>query len=277
MPRFASLLLGTARAAVVAATAATAVLAGPSALAQMPLGATADAAVDAASGAAVDGASKPQAAVYGSTHVEAVLSEALARYVTVGRLQMELDSRAIELRAPQGAGGLTVENVYYNPIQGRFAAEIVIADTRPAVRLPVSGRAYGVVQVPVLARRVVPGDIIGAGDVDWQDVRTDQTGSDIAATDAQLIGMTPKRGVPVNMPVRLRDLQSPRVVDKGALVTITLVTANITLSAQGKALQDGGKGDVIRVVNTQSNRIVEATVAGPNIVAVAKPGVIAMK
>ncbi|MCW2236357.1 flagellar basal body P-ring formation chaperone FlgA [Azospirillum canadense] len=261
MPRFASLLLGTARAAVFAAT----VLAGPSALAQMP------------SDAMVGETQKPQAAVYGPTHVEAVLSEALARYITVGRLQMELDSRAIEMRAPQGAGGLTVENLYYNPIQGRFAAEIVITDTRPAVRLPVAGRAFGVVQVPVLARRVVPGDIIGAADVDWQDVRTDQTGSDIAATDAQLIGMTPKRGVPVNMPVRLRDLQSPRLIDKGALVTITLVTANITLSAQGKALQDGGKGDVIRVVNTQSNRIVEATVAGPNIVAVAKPGVIAMK
>ncbi|MNF12653.1 flagellar basal body P-ring biosynthesis protein FlgA [compost metagenome] len=64
-------------------------------------------------------------------------------------------------------------------------------------------------------------------------------------------------------------------MDKGSLVTITLATENLTLSVQGKALQDGGRGDVIRVVNTQSNRILEATVAGPSIVAVAKPGVIA--
>ena len=161
------------------------------------------------------------------------------------------------------------------PRSGRFAAEIIIQDTRPTVRLPVSGRAYGVVQVPVLSRRIAPGDTITASDIDWQDVRAEQTGSDIAATDAQLIGMTPKRGVPVSQPVRLRDLQSPRLIDKGALVTITLATANLSLSVQGKALQDGGKGDVIRVVNTQSNRVVEATVAGPNLVAVAKPGVTA--
>jgi len=220
-------------------------------------------------------AAEPPAIVYGTTHVEAALADALARHITVGRLQLDLDNRAVELRAPQGAGSLTVENLYYSPVQGRFAAEIVVADTRPAVRLPVSGRAFGMVQVPVLARRIAPGDAISAGDIEWQDIRAEQTGSDIAATDAQLIGMTPKRGVPVNQPVRLRDLQSPRMIDKGALVTITLSTPNMTLSAQGKALQDGGKGDVIRVVNTQSNRVVEATVAGPNLVAVAKPGVTA--
>jgi flagella basal body P-ring formation protein FlgA len=211
--------------------------------------------------------------VYGMPHVEAVLSDALSRVVTVGRLQMELDSRAVELRAPQGAGGLAVENLYYSPVQGRFAAEIVVTGSQ--IRLPVSGRAFGVVQIPVLSRRIIPGDVIGPGDIDWQDVRADQTTSDTAATDAQLIGMTPRRGVSTNQPVRLRDLQSPRMIDKGSLVTITLSTPSMTLTTQGKALQDGGKGEVIRVVNTQSNRIVEATVAGPNVVAVAKPGTIA--
>lgn len=221
-------------------------------------------------GAGVD--APPPAVVYGMPHVEAVLSDALSHMVTIGRLQMELDTRAVELRAPQGAGGLTVENLYYSPVQGRFAAEIVVSNTQPTVRLPVAGRAFGVVQVPVLSRRVMPGDVIGPADVDWVDVRADQTSSDTAATDAQLIGMTPKRGVSTNQPVRLRDLQSPRMIDKGALVTITLATDSLSLTTQGKALQDGGRGDVIRVVNTQSNRIVEATVAGPNIVAVAKPG-----
>ncbi len=237
---------------------------------------TAPVAAKAATVAAVPAAGMAAPApdvVYGMPHVEAVLSDALSRVITAGRLQMELDNRAVELRAPQGAGGLAVENLYYSPVQGRFAAEIVVTGSQ--VRLPVSGRAFGVVQIPVLSRRVLPGDIIGPGDVDWQDMRAVQTTSDTAASDAQLIGMTPKRGVSTNQPVRLRDLQSPRMVDKGAMVTITLQTPSMTLTTQGKALQDGGKGEVIRVVNTQSNRIVEATVAGPNVVAVAKPGTIA--
>ncbi len=214
-------------------------------------------------------AAEPPAVVYGITHVEAALSGALARYITNGTLHLELDNRTTELRVPAGqepSGGLVVENVYYSPIQARFAAEIVVPGT--SIRQPVSGRAYGAVQMPVLNHRVMPGDIVASSDVDWIEIRADQAGSDMATSETQLIGMTPKRGVPVNQPVRIRDLQSPRLVDKGSLVTITLHNGNLVLSTQGKALQDGGRGDVIRVTNTQSNRVVETIVTGPNQVAI---------
>lgn len=242
-------MIRTAATAIVLGTLGLAILAGPAVSAE------------------------PPAATYGATHAEAALSEALARHITIGRMRLDLDNRAIELRVPAGQtprGGLTVENVYYSPVQARFAAELVVPGT--SVRLPVSGRAYGTVDVPVLTHRVLPGDTIAAGDVDWVELRADQAGTDVAASEAQLIGMTPKRGIPVNQPVRVRDLQSPRVVDKGTLVTIVLESANISLSAQGKALQEGGKGDVIRVVNTQSNRIVEAVISGPGRVTVGRPG-----
>ncbi|PWC40841.1 flagellar basal body P-ring formation chaperone FlgA [Azospirillum sp. TSO22-1] len=214
-----------------------------------------------------------QSLVYGATHAEAALGEALARHITIGRMRLEIDNRAAELRVPAGqtpTGAPRVENLYYNPVQARFAAELVVPGT--TARLPVSGRAYGTVDVPVLSHRVSPGDTIAAGDVDWVELRADQAGTDVAATEAQLIGMTPKRGIPVNQPVRIRDLQSPRIVDKGSLVTITLETGSMSLSTQGKALQEGGKGDVIRVVNTASNRIVEAVVSGPSRVSVGRPG-----
>lgn len=249
MIRTAPLLLGTALVLATVALPATAQVAG----AQVPAAQT--------------------VATYGQDHAEAVLGRELSRQITAGRLRIEFDNRAVELRAPAGAGSLTAENVYYNPVSGRFAAELVVPGTKPAVRLPVAGRAYGVVEVPVLNRRIGTGDTISAQDIAWVEMRADQAGSDVAASESDLVGMTPKRGVPVNQPVRLRDIQSPRLIDKGALVTITLSTPSMSLSAQGKALQDGGRGDVIRVVNTQSNRIVEATVAGPNLVAVAKPGV----
>ena len=223
-------------------------------------------------------AAETPAIVYGATHAEAALTEALAGQIAIGRIHLELDNRAIALRAAgedSPTGSLRVENLYYNPVGGRFAAELVVAGT--SARLPVAGRAYGMVEVPVLARRVMPGDLITAEDVAWVEVRAEHAGSDVAAAEPQVVGMTPKRGVPVNQPIRLRDIQSPRLIDRGALVTITLSTPTLSLSAQGKALQDGGKGDVIRVVNTQSNRIVEATVAGPNLVAVAKPGATIVK
>jgi flagella basal body P-ring formation protein FlgA len=38
------------------------------------------------------------------------------------------------------------------------------------------------------------------------------------------------------------------------------------LTAQGKALEDGGMGAAIRIANTKSGRVVEAVVTGPNLV-----------
>lgn len=209
---------------------------------------------------------------YSLPHIEAVLSEALAQHVPIGRLNIEFDNRGLELHAPSDWGSLTVQNLYFNNINGRFAAELVVPGPSRAMRMPISGRAYGVVHAPVLNRRIAPGDAITAADISWQEVRADQLGGDVAAAESQIVGMTPKRGVPVQTPVRMRDLQTPRVVAKGALVTVTFQTPRISLTAQGKSLEEGGVGDVIRIVNTQSNRIVQATVAGPNLVAVAKPG-----
>lgn len=210
---------------------------------------------------------------YTLPHIEAALNQALAQYVPVGRMQIEYDNRGVELLAPADWGPLTVQNVFFNNINGRFAAELVVAGPSRSLRVPVAGRAYGVVRAPVLTRRVSPGEIIAAADVDWQEVRADQMTGEMAADERQLIGMTPKRGVPIQTPVRLRELQSQRVVAKGALVTITFQTARIALTAQGKAMEDGGMSDVIRVTNTQSGRVIQTTVVGPNLVAVAKPGV----
>lgn len=209
---------------------------------------------------------------YSLAHIEAALEKALTPHITQGRLQIEYDNRSIELHAPSDWGSLSVQNLYYSAVNGRFAAELVVPGPNRALRMPVSGRAYGIVRTPVLNRRVTPGDAITAGDVDWLEVRADQTGSDIAFTESQLIGMTPRRGIALQTPVKVRDLQSPRVVAKGALVTVTFQNSRISLTTQARALEEGGVGDAIRVLNTQSNRTVHVTVAGPNLVTVAKPG-----
>src|SRR4051794_25030171 len=79
-----------------------------------------------------------------------------------------------------------------------------------------------------------------------------------------------------NNPGGAPGLQQPQVVTKGSLVTMVLQQRSMTLTAQGKALEAGADGQVIRVVNTMSNRTVEAVVTGPNQVSVAKPGSIAL-
>ena len=126
--------------------------------------------------------------------------------------------------------------------------------------------------MPVLNRRVNAGEIISRADIGWIEVNANQISGNLAASEADLINRTPRRSLAINTPVYLYEVQQPRLVTRGQLVTMVLRTRNMTLTTQGKATQDGAAGEVIRVVNTQSNRTVDATVLSANEVTVFVPG-----
>lgn len=210
---------------------------------------------------------------YGPDHIIALATEALAPKITRGEIRVELDNPNAELRVPQGSAAPSLERFYYNPVNGRFAAEFVVATASGPARLPVAGTARGWTEIPVLNRRLSVGEVVGEGDISLMEIRVDQVDADTVDRPESLLGREINRVVPINVAVHSRDVRSPRLVEKGALVTIVLSTPRLTLSAQGRAQQDGSKGEVIRVMNTQSNRVVEVTVVGFNQVAAAKPGV----
>ena len=54
-------------------------------------------------------------------------------------------------------------------------------------------------------------------------------------------------------------------------MTINLTTPVMQLTAQGKALQAGSKGDTIQITNVQSKQTIEARVTGINDVTVILP------
>jgi flagella basal body P-ring formation protein FlgA len=83
------------------------------------------------------------------------------------------------------------------------------------------------------------------------------------------VGKTPRHALRPGEPVHASDVEVPLVVHRGSLVTILLETRALRLSAEGKAMDDGGMGAVIRVANTKSSRVIDAVVAGPGTVTVA--------
>ena len=58
------------------------------------------------------------------------------------------------------------------------------------------------------------------------------------------------------------------MVTKGKTVTLSFVKGGSMLSAQGKSLENGGLGDTVRVLNTQSKSVVQGTVAGPETIVI---------
>ncbi len=68
------------------------------------------------------------------------------------------------------------------------------------------------------------------------------------------------------------DVRAPLLVRKGDFVTMIYDTPAMRLTATGRALTNGSKGDSVRVLNTSTNKTIEAIADGPNEVLVVVAG-----
>jgi len=194
-------------------------------------------------------------------------------------MQVELSNRMLRIHVPgNSTATVAVEDVAYDPRTRRFIAIVAApADDPAARRIRVTGRVHRVIDVPVLTRRVLAGEVIRARDVKRIAMRSDRLQRDTIQDPVDLIGKSPRRGLRTGVPVRVSDVRLPVLVPRRSLVTIVYLVRSMSLTAQGRALEDGGAGDTVRVTNTQSNTVVQAVVTGANRVSVQPAGPIAMK
>ncbi|MBT3765971.1 MAG: flagellar basal body P-ring formation protein FlgA [Rhodospirillaceae bacterium] len=178
--------------------------------------------------------------------------------------KVELSNRLMRIHV---AGGLSatikVEDVIFEPRMKRFTAVLVATgSSTKAQRTRVTGRVHKILDVPVLSSRLKPGDIIRKHHVKWIKVRAERLQRDIILNEAGLVGMASKRGLLAETPLRNSDVRRPILVAKNSLVTLELAMPFMNLTAQGKALEDGARGDTVRIHNSRSKNIVEGVVVG---------------
>jgi len=201
----------------------------------------------------------------------AELSKQLAAKLpsTLPLRRVELDAQ-FRLFVPVGMSTeIQLEKVNMTPETGRFSAEVRVAsDDGESAPVRVSGRIVGLITVPVLARPMMPGEVVRPEDITTADFRTDQIQPGGVMDPHEMIGETPRHPLHASQPLRAGDLQMPVLIKRNDLVLIVLERPGLYLTAEGRALEDGGKGMVIRVTNTQSKRTIDATVLGVDQVAV---------
>lgn len=208
----------------------------------------------------------------GSGAIEAALQGKLAEALPGRKFEMQLHDRSLALHLPEGAGAdIAVSSLKYDLARGEFHAQVAAGAGESALRRAVSGRIFPVTSVPVLLNPLHQGDVISERDIDYIDVRTGDLGANVIADAQKLVGMSPRRGLQPLKPLTASDIVPPVVVKKGDIVTMTLQSASLSLTVQGKALESGAAGETVRVLNTASGQAVEAVVTGPRAAAVRAP------
>ncbi len=193
--------------------------------------------------------------------IKALLEESL--FVETGEVFfVRLSNSRLTLAAPLDSfGGPELISFDHDAGSGMIRAEIAAYPGGTPVR--VAGRAEQVVDVPVLGRAMGAGTVINADDISWVQMPVNRVNAQVLIDPESLIGMAARRPLRADTPLRGFDVEAPTVIARGEIVNLVFQSGPLTLAARARALEDGAAGELIRFVNLQSNRTVEAVADGP--------------
>lgn len=192
--------------------------------------------------------------------VERLLADTLAdgpgevQSVRIDRLDPRLRLRAC-------TGELDAALPRSQPSAGRLTVAVRCHEPAPwRVYVPV--QVVRMVEVVVLERTLPRGTPLAVDDLTT--ARRDVAGlrGTYYADMQALVGLETTRRLAAGEVVTARHVAAPLLVRRGHAVTLEAAGGGIAVRVTGRALEDGGEGDPVRVRNTRSERVVEGRVVG---------------
>ena len=192
--------------------------------------------------------------------IKDAISIALEKEGLTGAYDLDFVGAKPEIILPHNIdAAIEIEAASYNTSRQTFSATVRTSDNQLK---QFTGIAYPLVEIPVLKSPLARGDVITRNMVTELKVRADYVTEKIVVQPNDLIGMTPRRIIRANAAIDVADLDKPIMVKRGDLVTMELKNGPISITAIAKAMENGTKGDVIRLINVDSKRTLDARVTG---------------
>lgn len=165
-----------------------------------------------------------------------------------------------------------VDNLNVDKAHSSWKATLLFkAGGRNLAPVNLSGTYDEVVDVPVLKRQVRSGEVITAEDIEFSKQVIRFLTSNTVRDEKDLIGKSPKRVISEDRPIRQNEIANPAILTKGARVALVFRSQNLEIRTLGEAMENGAKGDVIRVKNLNSKAVVEGVVETSDVIQVTSP------
>lgn len=142
-------------------------------------------------------------------------------------------------------------------------------DSRKIRRVPISSRVSITRDVLRAVKRIRRGDLIEGADVSRGRETTMRRNDDILVDPEEVVGKRAARGIRSGSTLTAAMVEDPPVVERGSAVVILAENETLRITTRGEALEDGRRGDRIRVKNLQSGKEFVSTVKATGWVTVA--------
>ena len=209
--------------------------------------------------------------------IESRITQALAgrqRNADASNFTLAFDNAPRTIHIEPGAD-LRIARLAFDSRSGRFDALFERAGTQRAP-LRFTGTFAETFEAAALARPLAANEVVRTADITIVRRPKTEFAANIITTAEQAVGLAARRAMRPGEVLRQTDLAKPEVVARNDNVTITFQVPGITLTMRGKALEGGAQGDTISVMNAQSKRSIQATVAGTGHVVVAATSLVSI-
>ncbi len=122
--------------------------------------------------------------------------------------------------------------------------------------------------VVILRNNLSRGSILGHADLDLRRIDISSRTGHYFQDPGEVVGRVLTRAVRAGRQLQRHDIAAADIVQRGEQVTLVAETQGFAVRMQGKALTNGSRGELIRVKNVTSSRIIEGIVMAPGIVQV---------
>ena len=210
-----------------------------------------------------------------STSGEKAIKEAVRKHVEDNapwpreRVRVEFFGPMPEVAGPAGQADLKVRSRAGERYIGRTSFTVRFSKGDTVVREEaVRVRIEVFTDLVVSTREIMRDAVIGSDDVTVTSKWMDTAPAGILTDAAEAVGKKAVMRLNAGTEISRTMLRSAPVVKKGEVVRIVLESGPMVISAVGLCQEDGAKGDLVRVQNISSKKIIFARVMGSSLVRV---------
>jgi len=200
-----------------------------------------------------------------------LLEKELSSRILNYEVEIELFNSKKRILVPDGEQiQPTITELQYDDRSRVFKASLLILSRNTEqTKISLTGRTHPLIAMPVLNTHLGSGDIVKPSHITWKNVRVKRTSYNTISSVKELVDKVARRPLIAGRIIRLSDVESLKLVNKGDFVTVQLRNATMSLSTRGISIESGN--DIIRIKNPRSKKIIEAKVIAPNLTIIQMP------
>jgi flagella basal body P-ring formation protein FlgA len=185
-----------------------------------------------------------------------------------GRIKVEFLESVPDVDVPSEKVTIRIKGRANEDFIGQTSFTASLRGTKPLREEHVKATLWVLMDVVVSTKSLSSGTVLGAGDVKilqkWYDAVPQNRISDLK----EVIGKKLSVSVNPHMEITKNVLKDCPIVRRNQPVRIVLDNGSLCITASGVSQEDGMLGEVVRVQNTASKRVIHARVKGNALVAV---------